>query len=250
VGADSAQLQPQSGAALLGADPSDGSEFGAECRPPGHPAFSTETGSEFYAAALEVYNTNLALTAEQKTIADFWADNAGATGTPPGHWIAIVGQLARNDGLSLMAAAEAYARVGIAVTDAFIGCWNTKYLYNLQRPVTYIQNNIDAIWLPYLVTPNFPTYISGHSTQSGAAATMLTDMFGIVSFIDTIRADHSLLPPLPPRTFDSFNDAASEAAISRLYAGIHFSFDNNDGLASGRCISQIINQNLHFKDSH
>lgn len=221
---------------------------GADCPPRGHPAFSTNHGSQFFTAAQEVYDTNKSLTDEQKTIATFWADNAGATGTPPGHWIAIVGQLARNDSLSLMAAAEAYARVGIAVTDAFIECWNAKYVYNLQRPVTYIQDNIDTTWLPYLVTPNFPTYISGHSTQSGAAATVLTDMFGIITFTDTIRADHNLVPPLAPRTFDSFDNAAAEAAVSRLYAGIHFSFDNNDGLASGRCIGQTLIQNVRFKD--
>ena len=114
---------------------------GAECTPPGHPEFSTDSRSEFYAAALEVYQTGLTLTAEQQTIAQYWADGAGATGTPPGHWIAIVGQIARNDGLSLVAAAEAYARVGIAVTDAFIACWDAKYLSNLQHPVTYIQDN-------------------------------------------------------------------------------------------------------------
>ena len=74
-------------------------------------------------------------------MAEYWADGTGATGTPPGHWIAIVGQLARTDGLSLAEAAEAYVRVGIAVTDAFIQCWYTKYLTNLQRPVTYIQDN-------------------------------------------------------------------------------------------------------------
>ena len=96
---------------------------GTECPPPGHPEFSTDSGSEFYAAALEAYQTGLTLTTEQKTIANYWADGAGATGTPPGHWIAIVGQLARNDGLSLAMAAEAYVRVGIAVTDAFIQCW-------------------------------------------------------------------------------------------------------------------------------
>ena len=88
----------------------------------------------------------------------------GDTGTPPGHWIAIVSQIARNDDLSLPAAAEAYARVGIAVHDAFIACWNAKYSYNLQRPVTYINDHIDmdAAWLPYLVTPGFPSYTSGH----------------------------------------------------------------------------------------
>ena len=222
---------------------------GADCPPPGHPAFSTNHGSQFFAAAQQVYDIDKGLTDEQRTIATFWADNAGATGTPPGHWIAIVGQVARNDSLSLMAAAEAYARVGIAVTDAFIECWNAKYIYNLQRPVTYIQNRIDATWLPYLVTPNFPTYISGHSTQSGAAAKVLTDMFGIVAFTDTIRADHNLVPPLAPRTFQSFDDAAGEAAVSRLYAGIHFSFDNNDGLASGRCIGQTIIREVHFKNN-
>src|SRR6266568_2454620 len=155
-------------------------------------------------------------------------------------WIALVGQIARNDGLSLAAAAEAYARVGIAVTDAFIQCWNTKYADNLQRPVTFIQDNLAAGWLPYLATPAFPTYTSGHSTQSGAAATVLTDLFGTRSFTDTIRADHQLNPPLAPRSFASFDEAALEAAISRLYAGIHFSFDNRDGLASGQCVARTI----------
>jgi hypothetical protein len=113
-----------------------------ECAPPPPPAYSADPTSAFYVLALEVYNTNLHLTGEQQTIALYWADNPGATGTPPGHWIAIVGQLARNNGLSLMAAAEAYARVGLAVADAFIGCWQTKYTYNLLRPVTYIQDVI------------------------------------------------------------------------------------------------------------
>jgi len=110
---------------------------GADCAPPGHPEFSTDTASQFYATALEVYNVGVNLSDEQKTIADYWADGPVATGTPPGHWIALVGQFARNDALSLAAAAEAYARVGIAVHDAFIQCWHTKYPTNLQRPVTY-----------------------------------------------------------------------------------------------------------------
>ena len=220
---------------------------GAECAPPGPPSFSMESGSDFFRAALEVYDTSLGLSEEQKTIANFWVDNAGATGTPPGHWIAIVGQIARNDGLSLVQAAEAYARVGIAVTDAFIECWNVKYAYDLQRPVTYIRHNIDPAWSPYLVTPAFPTYTSGHSTQSGAAATVLTDMFGTKAFTDTIRTDHNLIPSLEPRSFGSFEAAAAEAAVSRLYAGIHFTFDNEDGLASGQCIGRAIVQEIRFK---
>jgi hypothetical protein len=221
--------------------------FGADCAPPGPPAFSTSPGSAFYAAAHEVYQTGVTLTAEQRAVAMFWADNPGATGTPPGHWIAVVGQLARREELSLMAAAEAYARVGIAVTDAFIGCWQVKYAENLQRPVTYIRDHIDPAWLPLLVTPSFPTYTSGHSTQSGAAATVLTDQLGVVAVTDTIRGDHGLLPPLAPRSFASFDDAADEAARSRLYGGIHFGFDNDDGLAAGRCIGQRIVDTVRFR---
>jgi membrane-associated phospholipid phosphatase len=219
---------------------------GEECPPLGNPAFSTDPASDFYAAGREVYHGGLNLTDEQKTIADYWSDGAGATGTPPGHWIAIVSQIARNDDLSLAAAAEAYARVGMAVHDAFIVCWNTKYRYNLQRPVTYINDNIDAGWLPYIVTPGFPSYTSGHSTQSGAAAHVLTDMFGSKRFTDTTHTDHSLVPPQEPRTFDSFAEAAAEAAISRLYGGIHFSFDNDDGLVSGQCIGQAIRDRVSF----
>jgi hypothetical protein len=218
-----------------------------ECAPPPPPAYSAELTSELYALALEVYHTNLNLTDEQQTIALYWADNAGATGTPAGHWIAIVGQLARHQRLSLMAAAEAYARVGLAVADAFIGCWQTKYTYNLLRPVTYIQDLIDPTWLPLLVTPNFPSYTSGHSTQSGAAATVLTDMFGVVTFTDTLFPDHDLVPPQAPRSFTSFDEAAEEAAVSRLYAGIHYSSDNNNGLAQGRCIGQVILDRIVFK---
>jgi membrane-associated phospholipid phosphatase len=217
-----------------------------ECAPPPPPAYATDPTSAFYALALEVYNTNLYLTDEQQTIALYWADNAGVTGTPPGHWVAIVGQFARHQSLALMAAAEAYARLGLAVADAFIGCWQTKYTANLLRPVTYIQDVIDPTWLPLLVTPNFPAYTSGHATQSGAAATVLTDMFGVVAFTDTLFADHGLVPPQAPRTFTSFAEATEEAAISRLYAGIHYSSDNNNGLAQGRCIGQVILDRIAF----
>ena len=220
---------------------------GRECPPPGHPPFSTDPRSDFYAAGLEAYHVSLSLTDAQKTIADFWSDSPVATGTPPGHWIAIVSQIAANDGLSLTAAAEAYARVGLAVHDAFIGCWHAKYAYNLQRPVTYINDNINQSWRPYLVTPNFPSYTSGHSTQSGAAAHVLTDMFGSKRFTDTTHTDHGLMPPQEPRTFDSFEDAAAEAAVSRLYGGIHFAFDNDHGLASGHCIGQAILDRVRFK---
>ena len=221
-------------------------DSGTECAPPGHPEFSTDPDSAFYAAALEVYHTGRTLTAEQRTIAQYWNDGVGATGTSSGHWMAIVGQIARNDGLSLAAAAEAYAKLGIAVADVFITIFDAKYLYNLLRPVTYIQDHIDAGWLPLIVTPPNPSYISGHSTQSRAAAAVLTDLFGHKAFTDTLHTDHHLMPPQEPRTFGSFDEAAAEAAVSRLYGGIHYAFDNDEGRASGRCVGQAINDRVHF----
>jgi hypothetical protein len=218
---------------------------GGACAPPGHPDFSS---SDFYLAAREVYDTGLGLSDEQKTIATYWADGAAVTGTPPGHWIALVGQIARTDELSLSEAAEAFARVGIAVHDAFIQCWYFKYVTNLQRPVTYILDFIDKSWVPLIATPPFPTYTSGHSTQSGAAAAVLTAMFGKKAFTDTLHADHHLIPAPEPRSFASFDEAAAEAAISRLYAGIHYAFDNDDGLTCGKCIGRTINRRVRFTD--
>ena len=219
---------------------------GEECAPPGHPAFSTDPESVFYAAAFEVYQIGLTLTDKQKTIAEYWLDGVGTTGTSSGHWIAIVGQIARTDGLSLAAAAEAYARVGIAVADVFITSFDAKYRYNLLRPVTYIQDHIDSSWLPYQLTPPNPSYLSGHATQSGAAATALTDLFGRKVFTDTLHTDHHLVPPQESRTFSSFDEAAAEAAVSRLYAGIHFAFDSDDGLSTGRCVGETINDRVRF----
>jgi hypothetical protein len=223
----------------------------SECAPVGAPPFSTAPTSAWFAHALLVYNTTgdagANLSADQLAIANYWSDGATATGTPPGHWIAITCQMANDLPLKLDRAAEAFARVGIAVADAFTTCWKTKFTAYLVRPVTYIRANIDAAWDPLLATPNFPTYISGHSTQSGAAATVLTDMLGPVSFTDTC---HSRLNPelgFTDRTFASFSDAAAEAAQSRMYGGIHYAFDNVDGSDSGECVGNIINANVHFR---
>jgi hypothetical protein len=118
----------------------------------------------------------------------------------------------------------------------------------------FVQDNLDDLqaviapdWLPLLVTPSFPSYTSGHSTQSGAVATVLTDLFGLQAFTDTTHTDHGLTPPQTPRTFHSFDEAAAEAAVSRLYAGIHDPFDNDIGLAQGRCIGQIIVDRMAFR---
>lgn len=223
-----------------------------ECGASGPPPYSTATTSEFYGYAQILYAlTGVAganLTPEQDLIARYWADNPGATGTPGGHWIQVVSVVAAQENLKLDTVAEAYARVGIAIHDAFITCWRTKYDFYLCRPVTYIQANIDPLWTPLLGTPGFPAYSSGHSTQSGAAASVLTDLFGPLAFTDTTHTTQNPALGVGDRDFDNFYEAASEAAASRLYGGIHWVFDNYDGVDQGVCIGETINANIEFRN--
>jgi hypothetical protein len=210
---------------------------GAACPPGDHTPFSEDPGSAFYSEAVEVYDAVNNRTPEQEAIARFWSDDPGTTVTPPGHSVSIATQVLRAEDASLMTAAETYAKVGIAVADAFVACWNAKYRYNLVRPVTYIQRLIDPGWLPLLVTPPFPEYPSGHSVQSGAAFGALADLFGDDHPFDDHTHDNR---GLPPRHFDSFTHAANEAAISRLYGGIHYRPAIELGVAQGRCIADTV----------
>jgi PAP2 superfamily len=184
-------------------------------RPGPPPAF----GSRRYNRELrEVYDVALGLTDEQKRIADFWADGAG-TVTPPGHWNQIALDLIRSDRLSEREAARLLAALNTAQADAFIACWDAKFTYWSERPVTAIRREFDPSFLPYIVTPPFPSYISGHSTTSGAASTVLAARF--------------------PRAARQLRAWADEAAVSRLYGGIHFSSDNEVGLAVGSKVGRV-----------
>jgi hypothetical protein len=187
---------------------------GSRLRPGPPPAF----GSRRYARETrEVYEVSQALTEEQKRIADFWADGPG-TVTPPGHWNQIAVDLIRSHRLRGPAAARVLAAVNTAQADAFIACWDAKFTYWSERPVTAIQREIDAGWLPYIATPPFPSYVSGHSTTSGAASEVLAAYF--------------------PRSARRLRAWAEEAAVSRLYGGIHFASDNEAGLAIGRKVAK------------
>lgn len=206
---------------------------------PAHPDYDEATESAFYAFAREVHDTSKSLTDEQKLIARFWSDDAMLTFTPAGHWIAIVLQIADRDSLPVEVISATLAKLGCAQSDAFVSCWSTKFKYNLLRPVTYIKRHIDKAWEPLLITPPFPEYTSGHSCQSGAASTVLTAMLGDgFAFDDATHEDEGL----PVRGFPSFNAAAEEAAMSRLYGGIHFRFGNEAGLAQGRAIGALAAQ--------
>ncbi|MFM8748350.1 MAG: vanadium-dependent haloperoxidase [Aestuariivirga sp.] len=208
---------------------------GASCPLPPPPAYSEDPSSAFFKEALEVYRTVKNLTPEQEKIARFWSDDPMLSPTPPGHWMAIALDILSGENASLDKSAEVLMRLGVAVADGFIGCWNAKYQYNLLRPVTYIKKLIDPKWEPVLITPPFPEYPSGHSTQSGAAAVVLTGLYGgNFAFIDRTHERDGLAP----RKFASFEEAAREAGISRLYGGIHFRAAIEQGLAQGRCIGQ------------
>jgi hypothetical protein len=211
--------------------------------------FDMAAGSPFFRQVQEVFDVGRRLTDEQRRILAFWDDNpyvmhvqghtmfATKKATPGGHWMGIAGMAARKAGADLMRSAEAYARTAIALADGFIICWDEKYRSNVVRPETVINAYLDERWQPALQTPPFPEYTSGHSVISTAAATVLTDQFGDgFAFDDSTEA----LYGLPVRSFTSFNEAAAEAAISRLYGGIHYRMAIDAGVAQGRKLGEQV----------
>ncbi len=211
---------------------------GAVCDLPPPPEYSEDVNSAFYAEAREVYNTKRNLTPEQRAIARFWSDDPMLSPTPPGHWISIAMHSLEQESAGLERRVDVLARLGVTLADAFIGCWHTKYRYDLLRPVTYIRRLMDPKWESVMTTPPFPEYPSGHSTQSGAAATVLTALFGEnYAFRDGTHEDDGL----PARDYPSFWAAAEEAGLSRLYGGIHFRSAVEQGLEQGRCIGAYTN---------
>lgn len=208
------------------------------CPLPPPPAYSEDPASPFFKEAMEVYEVSKSLTEEQKTIARFWSDDPMLSPTPPGHWVAIIFQIAERDALPIEQQVNALVRLGMAVSDGFIVNWRDKYRYDLLRPVTYIRRVIDPKWEPLLNTPPFPEYPSGHSTQSGAVAQVLTAVFGDpFPFTDSTHVDDGLAP----RDFPDFWTAAREAGISRLYGGIHFRAAIDLGLSQGACVGDFVN---------
>jgi hypothetical protein len=211
---------------------------GASCDLPPPLPYSADKDSAFYREALEVRDTDAHLSDEQKAIARFWSDDPMLSTTPPGHWIQIAFQIFDKEGTPIDREVDLLARLSVTMADAFIGCWSTKYEFDLIRPVTYIRANIDPAFTPILITPPFPEYPSGHSTQSAAAAEVLTQFFGDnYAFEDAAHVHDGL----PPRKFASFRAAAEEAGISRLYGGIHFRTAIERGLDQGRCVAAYTN---------
>ena len=203
------------------------------CELPPPPAYSEEKDSAFYREAMEVYTTSKSLTPEQKAIGFFWIDDAMASPTPAGHWVSIVLQIADVDHFAIEKLVDVLMRMNVAMADAFIGCWREKFRHDLLRPITYIKRVIDPEWMPFILTPPFPEYPSGHSVQSSAASRVLASVLGDpYPFSDKTRERDGAIP----RNFNGFIDAAKEAGISRLYGGIHFRSAIERGYEQGQCI--------------
>ena len=212
----------------------------AQTKPADPVVFSKDPNSDFYKQAMEVYEISRELTFEQRLIAEYWKDDAIVTYTPAGHTIHILVNALEKEKASLDKFAHAYAKTGIALNDAFICCWETKYSTNCIRPITYIQELIDKRFKPSFLTPAFPEYTSGHSTQWGASAEILSSIFGN-EYAFTDQTDY-LRNKLVPRQFKSFEEAAQEASMSRIYAGVHFRQACEVGLEQGKRIGRIVNK--------
>jgi hypothetical protein len=219
---------------------------------PPHP-FDTARTSPFMREALEVYEAKKVLTDDQRALVAFWDCNpyvmhvqghtmfATKKITPGGHWMSIVGLAARKAKADERQSAEAYVRTAIALADGFIAVWDEKFRSAVIRPETYINQYVDPAWEPLLQTPPFPEYTSGHSGISTAAAVVLTEQFGKAFAF----ADSSELPyGLPVRRFESFEQAAAEAAISRLYGGIHYRRAIEQGVVQGRNVGRLVVQRV------
>jgi len=212
--------------------------------------FNKSSSSLFYNYADRVYKIVNEKNPEYQKIALYWADNAKESFTPPGHVFSVASQVVDEQKQSLGKALETYARVGMVVADAFICCWKTKFDNSLLRPETYIQKYIDPSWKPLFATPMFPTYTSGHASCSGAGFELLSAIYGYnYAFIDRSHLTKYQAgdATFAPRAFRSFEEAANEAATSRLYGGIHYEFDNADGLKVGRAIATLQMSEIRFR---
>jgi hypothetical protein len=221
----------------------------AQFKPVPPTPFSIEKDSQFYKEAIEVYEMAKNLSEEQHNIASFWDCNpfvmnvkghvmfATKKISPGGHWMNITHVACKKANTSVAASAEAYARVAISLVEGFIACWDEKYRTKVIRPETYINQYIDENWVPLLQTPPFPEYTSGHSVISSAAGIALTDLFGDnFSFVDSTEVEFGM----PTRTFTSFKHASDEAALSRMYGGIHYRPACEQGVVQGIAIGNFV----------
>jgi hypothetical protein len=200
-----------------------------------------ERNKLFYNQALELISLNSPLTPENQWIGEFWNDDhPGMMFTPPGHWLSIVNQVIARENPSIEKTLETYLKTGLVLGDVLIASFYSKYVYNLERPETYIQREIDKTWRPYSPSPSFPAYPSGHAMMGAATAAVLTSLFG--SHYEMMDCSHEGIEnfTVKPREFNSFEEMAKENAMSRLFIGVHWRMDCEEGLRLGSLIGNEI----------
>jgi hypothetical protein len=222
----------------------------SQCKPPLPPPYDLNKNSKYYKELMEVYTISKQLTASQDTIAHYWDDNPFVTEhkghlmfatkktTPGGHWMGIISTLCKQTKAEDIKTAKVYALTSCAIFDGFISCWDEKYRSRMIRPITVIRENIEPEWNSLLQTPPFPEYTGGHSVITAAAAIVLTEQFGEnTAFHDTTELKYLGLE----RSFNSIQQAADEAGISRLYGGIHYRSSIEEGKKQGQQVGKLYN---------
>ncbi len=228
----------------------------SQFKPVRPPAYATEKSSPFMTEMMEVYEVSKNLTDSQKNIARFWDDNAAAITykghmmfankkpSPGGHWMNITSIASKKAGFNWLQSAETYAITAVSMYEAFLSCWDEKFRSEYIRPVTAINENMDKNWQPFLQTPPFPEYTSGHSVASATIAAVLTRTFGDnFAFTDNYELPYIGIE----RSFPSFVKASEEACVSRLYGGIHFKSSIMNGRTQGRNLGAHIIDKIKWK---
>lgn len=214
-------------------------------------SFSKEAGSPFFLMVQEVYRQ--VLTDEQKSIAAFWDCNPFALEdnghlmiglkkiSPGAHWMGIANIACKDSNLSFEKTLEINSVLAMSIHDAFMTCWDEKYRSERIRPESVIRKLIDPAYRPFLQTPPFPEYLSGHSVVSTTSSVVLSHYFGDnFAYMDTVEVKFGL----EKRGFTSFKAAAEEAAISRLYGGIHYMDAIVEGQVQGNQVGNFIVEKL------
>lgn len=209
--------------------------------PEAPPVYSEDPSSDYYKMVKEEYDISQALTPEQLATAIYYRDNPGFGG---GHYLGTIKSVLEQEKPKLDFTAFAFAKASIAIIDAGIGCWQQKYKYNQERPVTYIRSVLGfSTWNPVFATPNHPEFPSAHSVIAGAFSEVMTGLFGP----DFHFTDHTYdYLGLPSRSFTSFDDLAQDIANARVYAGIHYRLSCDRGLQQGKKVGENINNTLRF----
>lgn len=221
----------------------------SQCSPNQKLVYSKSKKSVFYKTMMQTYRIGKNLDSIQKSIALYWDDNPNVSNnighlnyfihkiSPGGHWIMITKQACEQKNISIQKSAQAYTLTAIAIFDGFISCWDEKYKTNLIRPITIINREVDKNWQPYIQTPPFPEFTSGHSVTSNASATVLTALLG-----DNFSFEDKTEIPFGQgtRKFASFNAASLESSTSRVYGGIHYPATANISVQQGKAVGKVV----------